>query len=186
MSGQEIPPDASPKGIAAAREILDMVVQYPDFERIQAAAVATTNLMLQLKMPSGILVLAEPGMGKTLLLELIQRSLSRKDNILEKERPVLSICLDSVVDTHKLAAKVMIALGYPMLPSRPNLENMTLMVDRAIERLLPKVLLIDESQHICEGNRDVTAKNVTDWLKVRMDKHNLPVVCTGTPNLGQR
>jgi hypothetical protein len=119
-------------------------------------------------------------MGKTLLLELIQRGLTRKDNVLEKASPVLSISLDSAVDTHKIAAKTMMALGYPLLPSRPNLENMTLMVDRAMERLGPKVLLIDESQHMCEGNRDITARAVTDWLKVRMDKHNLPIVCAGT------
>ncbi|OGQ60217.1 MAG: hypothetical protein A3J24_09890 [Deltaproteobacteria bacterium RIFCSPLOWO2_02_FULL_53_8] len=181
MTIPEIPLDTSPKGVAVARQILDLVVQYPDFERIQNASVASTNLMLQLKMSTGILVLAEPGMGKTLLLELIQRNLTRKDNVLEKASPVLTVSLDSAVDTHKIAAKAMMALGYPMLPSRPNLESMTLMVDRAIERLGPKVLLIDESQHMCEGNRDITARAVTDWLKVRMDKHNLPVVCAGTP-----
>jgi hypothetical protein len=178
----EIPSDASKKALAAARELLDLVVQYPDFERIQGAAVSTTNLMLNLKMPNGILVLAEPGMGKTLLLELIQRRLTRSDNILEKESPILTISLDSSVDTIKVAGKVLIALGYPILPARASLTSMEHMVDRGIERLRPKALLIDESQHMTEGNRDITAKSITDWLKVRMDMHNLPVVCTGTPS----
>jgi hypothetical protein len=180
MSQPEIPPDTSPLGIAVARQVLAVVVQYPNFERITRAAVSDVNLMLEIKMPAGIIILSESGMGKTLLLDLIRRNLTSSENFLAKARPTLSIALDSAVDPHKLAAKVMFSLGFPMLPSKPNLENMTQMVDTAMERLRPKALLIDESQHMCEGNRDITATAVTDWLKVRMDKHNLPIICDGT------
>lgn len=180
MNEKEIPLNTSSAGIAVAREVLDTVVQFSDFERIQRSAISDINLMSEIRMPSGVIVLADPGMGKTLLLELIRRSLTQMDNILEKARPVLSVSLDSAVDSHKFAAKLMFALGYPMLPSRPNLESMTHMIDMGIDRLNPKVLLVDECQHMCEGNRDITARAVTDWLKVRMDKHNLPFVGAGT------
>lgn len=180
MSGIEIPANVSKAGIAVAMQVLDAVVQFPEFERIQQSTVADINLMSEIRMPSGVIVLADPGMGKTLLLDLICRSLTQLDNFLDKARPVLSVGLDSAVDTHKLAAKLMFALGYPMLPSRPNLESMTHMVDTGIDRLKPKALLVDECQHMCEGNRDITARALTDWLKVRMDKHNLPFVGAGT------
>jgi Bacterial TniB protein len=180
MSQIELPVDTSSNGVAVARQVLDAVVQFPDFQRIQQSAISEINLMSEIRMPSGIIVLAEPGMGKTLLLELIRRSLTQMDNVLQKARPVLNVSLDSAVDTHKLAAKLLFALGYPMLPSRPNLENMTHMVDSGIDRLKPKALLVDECQHMCEGNRDITARAVTDWLKVRMDRHNLPFVGAGT------
>lgn len=180
MSYIEIPADTSANGVAVARQVLDAVVQFPDFQRIQQSAISEINLMSEIRMPSGVIVLAEPGMGKTLLLELIRRSLTQMDNVLQKARPVLSVSLDSAADTHKLAAKLLFALGYPMLPSRPNLENMTHMVDSGIDRLKPKALLVDECQHMCEGNRDITARAVTDWLKVRMDRHNLPFVGAGT------
>lgn len=180
MMYSEIPLNTSEQGVAIAKQVLDVVVQFPDFERIQQSTIADVNLMGEIKMPSGVIVLADPGMGKTLLLELIRRSLTHMDNVLEKARPVLCISLDSAVDTHKLAAKLLFALGYPMLPSRPNLESMTHMVDAGIDRLKPKVLLVDECQHMCEGNRDITARALTDWLKVRMDMHNLPFVGAGT------
>ncbi len=180
MSGIEIPPNASAAGIAVARRVMDVVVQFPEFERIQQSTVADINLMSEIRMPSGVIVMADPGMGKTLLLELVRRSLTQMDNFLDKARPVLNVSLDSAVDSHKFAAKLMFSLGYPMLPSRPNLESMTHMVDTAIERLKPKALLVDECQHMCEGNRDITARALTDWLKVRMDKHNLPFVGVGT------
>ncbi|KQU84550.1 hypothetical protein ASC78_08555 [Variovorax sp. Root318D1] len=38
-------------------------------------------------------------------------------------------------------------------------------------------------QHICEGNKDITARAVTDWLKVRMDAYNVPVIGAGTRTL---
>lgn len=180
MIGIDIPKNVSEKGIAVAMQVLDSVVRFPEFERIQLSTVIDINLMNDIRMPSGVIVLADPGMGKTLLLELIKRSLTQTENILEKARPVLSVSLDSAVDSHKFASKLMYALGYPMLPSRPNLENMTYMVDSGIERLKPKALLVDECQHMCEGNRDITARALTDWLKVRMDKHNLPFVGMGT------
>ncbi|OYT88704.1 MAG: hypothetical protein CFE43_20895 [Burkholderiales bacterium PBB3] len=180
MSNEAIPLNTSIAGVAVARQVLDAVVQYPVFEHIQQAAVADINLMSEIRMPFGLMVLADPGMGKTLLLEVIRRSLTQMDHFLDKARPVLSISLDSAVDTHKLASKLMFALGYPMLPSRPNLESMTHMIDMGIDRLKPKVLLVDECQHMCEGNRDITARALTDWLKVRMDKHNLPFAGAGT------
>jgi hypothetical protein len=180
MSASEIPRDVSPKGITVAQQVLDVVVMHPEFQGVIQEAVDAVNLMIQIKMPAGFIVLADTGMGKTLLFDLICRQLSSASNIFSKERPVLRIELDSAVDTHKMAGKVMLALGYPMLPSRPNLENMTQMIDTAMARVKPKALLVDESQHMCEGNREITARALTDWLKVRMDKHNLPVIAGGT------
>jgi hypothetical protein len=181
MSDIEIPSDISPKAVAVARQVLDVLVQYPAFTRVHDTVVADSNILLQLKMPSGMIVLAESGMGKTLLLDVIAKKLAASTNSLEKASPVLRMSLDCAVDVHSLASKTMMALDYPALPTRPKLEVMTHMVDRAMERLRPKAWLIDECQHMCEGNRDITARAVTDWIKVRMDKHNVPVVCTGTP-----
>lgn len=183
MTNEDIPSELSEEGLAIVQQILDAVVMHADFERVMTSSVDMANQMIQIKMPSGIIVIADPGMGKTLLLEAIHRKLSSNENRQGRERPVLRVTLDSDVDTHKMAGRILLALGYPMLPSRPNLENMSQMVDTAMTRLKPKALLIDEAQHMCEGNREITARAVTDWLKVRMDKHNLPVVACGTKTL---
>lgn len=185
MNSPEIPPNTSAKGVAAANQVLDVVVQFTEFETIHQSAIADINLMNQIRMPSGIIVLADPGMGKSLLVEVIRRSLTQMDNVLEKARPVLSVSLDSAVDTHEFASKLLTALGYPMLPSRPRLGIMTEMVDTGMARLKPKALLVDECQHMCEGNRDITARALTDWIKVRMDKHNLPFFGVGTDTFGR-
>lgn len=172
----------SPAALAAGQQVLNVIVEHLDFKRVFDSSIDLVDTMLSLKMPSGILIQADPGMGKTLLLQMIKKRLSESDAGKSKAA-CLEIRLDSGVDTPQIAGAVMLALGYPMLPSRPNLQNMNHLISKGLTRLKPQVLLIDEMQHVCEGNRDITARAVTDWLKVRMDAFNLPVIGTGTRTL---
>lgn len=172
----------SPQTYEAGLEIRNIVVQHTAFQRAYESCLSIVDALDHLKMPGGLMLQAESGMGKTKLLDLVERGI--RAQVGEKcEKPVLRVSLESIVDTHKMAARVMVALGYPMLPSRPNLENMNVMVDKALARLKPKVLFVDELQHACEGNRDITARAVTDWFKVRMDMHNFTFIGAGTRSI---
>ncbi|WP_382161540.1 TniB family NTP-binding protein [Hydrogenophaga sp. ANAO-22] len=169
----------SPSALRTGQAVLSLVIEYPAFRQALESCIDLIYTMQKLRMPSGILIQAEPGMGKTLLLQTIKSHMLRAAG-LAKETSYLEVSLDSAVDTHKMAAAMMLALGYPMLPSRPNLDNMNQMIDKGLERKRPHALLLDELQHVCEGNRDITARAVTDWIKVRMDRYNLPIIGAGT------
>lgn len=179
MSFDDFKGRRTPQALQAGQAVLNWVVEYPAFKTAQNACVDLIHTMQKLKMPGGVLIQADPGMGKTLLLQRIKASIA-EEAILSHESPILEVSLDSAVDTHKMAASMMFALGYPMLPSRPVLDTMNQMVDKGLERKRPRALLLDEMQHVCEGNRDITARAVTDWIKVRMDRHNLPFIGAGT------
>ncbi len=183
MNPNELPAGLSPVSLRCVNEILDVVVAHTEFADAQHGALSAVQWMREVRMPDGVLLLADPGMGKTLLLTLLKRTLAGEANPLKSSRPVLDISLDSAADVYQVAMKLMLAVGYPALPTRPTLPSMTAMIDTAIERLRPLAILIDEGQHICEGNREKTARTVTDWLKVRVDKHNLPVIIVGTRTL---
>lgn len=182
MSGDQYVGSRSPKALAAAQQVVNVVVEHLAFQRIRERCLDLVATMRVVKMPEGVLIHADSGMGKTLLLQMIKRQFTTSDSM-EAESRCLHISLDSAVDTHQIAAAVMLALGYPMLPSRPKLESMNHLVAKGFERLKPQALLIDEMQHICEGNKDITARAVTDWLKVRMDAFNVPVIGAGTRTL---
>jgi Bacterial TniB protein len=169
----------TPKEILAAQQVNNVVVQHDAVSRIMNHSLEVIFSMQSLKMPMGILIQAEPGMGKSLLLQLIRSELNNR-LINKAEKRCLSIELDSTVDTHKIASLFTYEVGHPMLPARPTLEQMNLMVFRGLDRIKPIAATIDEMQHVCEGNRDITARAVTDWLKVRMDKFNFPLICAGT------
>lgn len=183
MNSDELPAGLSPASLRCVNEILDVVVPYPEFADSLQGAINAVQWMLEVRMPDGVLLLADSGMGKTLMLTLLKRTLTGDANPLKSSRPVLDIILDGAADVYQVAMKLMLAVGYPALPTRPTLPSMTAMIDTAIERLRPVAILIDEGQHICEGNREKTAHTVTDWLKVRVDKHNLPVIIVGTRTL---
>jgi hypothetical protein len=170
----------SPAAVAAALEVKNAVVLYDDFTQIINGGRAAVELADSIKVPGGIIALAEPGMGKTLLIKLIEKILTESISGGETNRPILRIELDSNVDVYSIATKMTYAVGFPMLPTRPSLINMNGMIERALGNLRPRALLIDESQHMCEGNRSITARSITDWLKVLMDKFNMPVLCFGT------
>lgn len=163
--------------LKVGEQVLNVVVDHKSFRRIRDACRDLIHTMRTLRSPSGILILAEPGMGKTLLLDLINREFLK---LAGQEGSCLQITLDDAVDQRGIAAAMTLALGYPALPSRPTLVALNHMTSIGLERLRPAALLIDEMQHICEGRKDITARSATDWLKVRMDMYNLPVIGAGT------
>lgn len=172
----------SPQALQAAGSVLLVIVEHPEFVRVFHSCIELINRLRTLNIPSGILIQAEPGMGKSLLLQRIKSHMTRSSGM-SREEFLLSLSLDSAVDTHKMASAMTVALGYQAFPTRPSLELMNQMTDSGLARTRPLALLIDEMQHVCEGNRDITARAVTDWLKVRMDKFNLPVIGAGTQSL---
>lgn len=173
----------TPSQIRAAREVNDVVVLHDSLLRVLNDAIAMATTMQEVRLPAGILIQADPGMGKSLLLKLIRKELEARSKSIDQNRPCLSIQLDSAVDTIRIAGLMTLALGYPMLPSRGKQEALNNMIQRSMERVNPLFLTIDETQHICEGNKTITARSVTDWLKVRMDAYNLPVICVGTQSM---
>lgn len=179
MHNTEFSGSRSPEVLKVGEQLLNVVVDHAVFRRIRDAALDLVHSMRVLKNPCGILIQADSGMGKTLLLQLIQRELQAKA-LTDRHETCLRIGLDSAVDTRAIAESVMLALGYPSPPSRPNLSFMNNLVKVGFEKRKPWALLIDEMQHVCEGNKDITARAVTDWLKVRMDAFNTPVICAGT------
>lgn len=169
----------TPEVLKVGEQVLNVVVDHAVFRRIREASMKMVHIMRSLKLPHGILVQAESGMGKSLLVELIRRELVPQASP-NGSTACLHVALDSTVDTNGMAAAMTLALGYRALPMRCQLESMNHMTKMALERERPLVLLIDEMQHVCEGNKDITARSVTDWLKVRMDRYNFPVICLGT------
>lgn len=172
----------SPGAIEAGKEIMALVIEHDKFRKIFNNCIDQIELMQSIKTPGGMVIQADPGMGKTLKLQTVKKHLINQSNANQANR-CLHIQLDSGVDIHKLATSVVFSLGFPMMPTRLSLENMNQMINKGMERLRPVALLIDEAQHMCEGNRDITARAVTDWLKVRMDLFGMPVICTGTRSL---
>lgn len=170
---------------AGAREIKSSIVMHPQFKGVLQSAEDFIETAVHTRTPLGLVLTADAGMGKTAVLDVIAARIRQRAPALSPSPPLLRIGFDAVVDPHKLAGQLLEALGYPVTPTRASHEAVTKMIDAALERMQPQVLLIDEAQHVCEGCRDITARAVADWLKIRMDKHSLAVVLAGTKVLNR-
>lgn len=178
----EIPVDAGPAEVAVANQVKAAVIMYPAFKQALKSSIATINLSRSVGLSTGLIIQAEAGMGKTLLSRLLVQELATSHQEIEAPTVTL-VTLDSGADRLQIASKMAMSLGYPNLPLTNKLSSITNMVDRAMVRLKPKALVFDEAQHLCEGNREITAKAATDWLKVRMDLHSCPVVLIGEKSI---
>lgn len=168
---------------AAARELKSTIVMHTEFERVLTAAEGHMDMAVNAGVPISLIVTAPSGMGKTALLDLIARRVQSEYSFRSNESPLVRLKFTALVDTHKLAAEFLAALGFPNTPGKASLETITKLIDVALKRVRPSVGLIDEAQHVCEGYRDTTAKAVTDWLKLRMDEHGLVFLLAGTHTL---
>lgn len=173
----------TPFEFQVAQEISAIVVQHDSLTKIIDDSIDTAMMMQAARIPTGILIQAEPGMGKSLLLRLIRDAVGQRMQGAMGENRSIKIELDSSVDQVRIAGFFTMAVGYPILPTKARLETMNSMIGKALERMQPVLATIDETQHICEGNRDITARNVTDWIKVRMDTYNFATICAGTLGL---
>ena len=169
----------TPSAIAAGLEVARVVVTHDAFTRALERSMDLVETLSALKMPGGILIQAESGMGKTLLLKLIEQQV-------EANAPsgcagrCLYLKMDSGVDNSKLGRKLARALGYPAFPTRVNAEAVDGMIETGLEKAKPAAFLIDEFQHVCTGNRDITATHIADWFKLRLDATKIPFVGVGT------
>lgn len=182
MSLQEFGGERTADALQVGQKILDLVIQYPEFLDAFNVCMDAIHTARHLRMPAGVVIQADPGMGKTLLLTLLKNQVMRQTAV-DRTASFLELNFDSAVDPHKVASKAMLALNYPMLPTKPNLDHMNHLIHKALDRVRPWAIFIDEMQHVCEGNKDITARAVTDWIKVRMDYANIPVISVGTKAL---
>ncbi len=176
MSEAHLAPQ-TPRAYAAGNQVNSIVVMYAVLERILKECLDLIDLMKKISLPAGILIQAPSGMGKTLLIDMIRRAIAARQVKSEFDRCLL-IRLKSAVDLSKMSGQLLLALGYPTVP-RANQATWDQMIEIGMDRVRPEVILVDELQHICQGNGTATAKKVTDSLKVIMDQFNVPLIGVG-------
>lgn len=169
--------------LEATRELKNAMVLHTDFANVLDGAQKIIDYVAETRISSGFILTAESGMGKSALLDVLERRVTKKLSTYDNHKCVIRLDLDAFCDTFKLATATSTALGYPPPPARTNLDTVTRMVDSAIASRQVRTILVDEGQHICEGNRDISARASFDWFKRRIDINPVLLAMTGTHTL---
>ncbi|WP_426280516.1 TniB family NTP-binding protein [Lysobacter soli] len=156
--------------------LADRYVPYPKAEHV----IAEVDWILKqeaTQRPKCELIIAEPGLGKTMLLNEIGRRLgSRGAGELARQRPLVSISLAGVADLKVLFSRALRALDSPFSMN----DKVTAMYEQTCLSLRSagtKILQLDELHNLL-----LARSRVGEAMAVIRDLANLPVslVCAGT------
>lgn len=126
---------------------------------------------------SGVWLFGEAGSGKTTTLKECERRLNAATD-LDSEQPVLYLPLLPSPTMHSIVRDLLLLLKYPFSNSRTFAERAAILFE-AIRKKRVRAILIDEVQHIVEGNRTANQTEIRDFLKRLIDETNVCLVLSG-------
>lgn len=144
------------------------------------ARIHTTHAMAGVQ-GAGMLVLGDPGLGKTTILNTyVERFYSANQN-LESDtltlRPVVKISIPSRPTIKGIITKILDELGHPN--SKGTQGQLELRLGAVIRNQGVQLLIFDEFQHLLREQADTSTRHVVNFIKVLMDDYKLAVVMAG-------
>lgn len=126
---------------------------------------------------SGVWLFGEAGSGKTTALNECKRRLKAADD-LDSDLPVMLLTLLPGPTMHSIVRDLLQHLKYPFANSRTFSERAGILFE-ALKKKRVRVIMLDEIQHIVEGNRTTNQTEIRDFLKRLMDETNVCLVLCG-------
>jgi hypothetical protein len=130
---------------------------------------------------SGCWLFGDAGSGKTTALLEVQRRL-RAATDLNTDEAALFLPLLPAPTMHSLVRDMLHQLRYPFSNSRTFTERAEILFD-ALKKKRVRAILVDEAQHIVEGNRTANQTEIRNFLKRLIDQTNVCLVLSGLPCL---
>lgn len=150
------------------------------------AKIALSTLEFLMKHPKrdrmpNLVIYGPSGNGKTRIVrhfhKLNQPYLSNDGSI--RITPVLFVEMPSAPGRISLHAEILDAVGAPYKKSS-RLEQMEQQAIHVLRQIQPKVIVIDEFQHLLAASNSLQQRQVLNQLKSLSNKLRVPLVCVGT------
>lgn len=131
--------------------------------------------------PRGMFIKGMAGVGKSKIAERYAERFPRYD---EEERtvvPILVITIPESATVKGMASEMLDALGDPR-PDSGSKASLTRRLRNRIKDCGVELIIADEFQHFIDRDSNKVLHEVSDWLKVLMDKTRRPIALIGMPN----
>jgi hypothetical protein len=166
----------------AIAEINSTIVMHPRFAQAYDGILNIIEMASLTDMPFGATVTAPPGCGKTALVKTLSRAIPSSQLLGDDMRSV-SVAAEANASQGHFVSKLLKQLGYPAVIRASTLYDQTSIIGDALRERNCKVLFLDEFQHVCRGNRTLSAAGILDWVKQLADAASVVVVMLGTREL---
>ena len=131
--------------------------------------------------PECMLILGEPGSGKTTLCEQYLRMNPRKEEAERTYIPVFSAEFPDKTVPRQAAISFLEELGHELSPKGLSAPQLTKQLSGLMTQCGVEVSLLDEFQHLIETKSYQVLGDVAKWLKVLINTSKLPVILFGMP-----
>ncbi len=131
--------------------------------------------------PEGMLITGLAGVGKSKFIERYAEKFPRRDEEDRTVVPVLIVTIPQSATVKSLVGELLEALG-DSFPDRGSSASQTRRLRNLIKACGVELIIADEFQHFIDKESDKVLHDVSDWLKVLMDKTKKPVILIGMPN----
>jgi DNA transposition AAA+ family ATPase len=131
--------------------------------------------------PKSILITGDQGAGKT---KLIERYLENFPRVVTAEKtlvPVLAVDVIMPATVKSLVGDLLAALGDPAA-DKGTVASQTRRLCNLLKKCETELIILDEFQHLIDWKSSKVMKNISNWLKVLMNRTKLPIVLIGMPN----
>lgn len=131
--------------------------------------------------PEGMLITGLAGVGKSNLIKRYAGKFPRREEEARTVVPVLVVTIPQSATVKSLVGDLLEALGDPFA-DRGAAASQTRRLRKLIKDCGVEIIIADEFQHFIDRESDKVLHDVSDWLKVLMDKTRKPVILIGMPN----
>lgn len=131
--------------------------------------------------PEGMLITGLAGVGKSKFIERYAEKFPRRDEQSRTIVPVLVVTIPQSANVKSLVGELLESLGDPF-PDNGSAASQTRRLRKLIKECGVELLIADEFQHFIDKDSDKVLHDVSDWLKVLMDKTRRPIILIGMPN----
>ena len=168
--------------VDAGRKIERLIISHSSFVVAKNQLVRLADLAHQLRDPGGLVLAGESGTGKDSLIDAM-KLLMPSSNLLDSvHRRLVIVNTDAAPSVGDFTAKMLIQLGYSFAKfgKADNSERRDILVEALIACRV-RLMLLNEFQHVIEGNRNKLGHALADWFKRLYDDTRIPMVFLGTP-----
>ena len=127
-----------------------------------------------------LMLLGDPGTGKSTLLTWISNTYPRKEHEEFTEVPVLYVEVPAACNIKKLAGAMLLQMGSPFW-NKGLEEDRTFQLRTLMHECRTRVVVLDEVNHLVDRGQAKSHEAVADWIKQLATKSKVTFVLAGIP-----
>ena len=126
----------------------------------------------------GMLLLGDSGLGKTTILDkYIKDNLKIEENDELTCINIIKVSIPSKPTIKSLITSILEEVNYPIIAGTES--QLTTSLNNCIKKQKIELIIFDEFQHFLREQAQASTRNVTNFIKLIMDKHKLSMVMAG-------